>query len=219
MARVGVVLSGCGFLDGAEVHEAVLSLYFLDRAGVEIACFAPDVEQLHVVDHLSGEATKETRNVLVESARIARGRVRPLAEATIDDLDGLVIPGGFGAAKNLSSFAVDGPQAKVDGELVRLVTEAFEANKPICAICIAPAVLAAALAVSGKSAELTIGTDPGTAQAIEALGSTHVSCAVDQAAVDETHKIVTTPAYMLGEGPADVGAGIEKAIATLLRWI
>jgi enhancing lycopene biosynthesis protein 2 len=219
MAKAAVVLSGCGFMDGAEVQESVLTLYSLDRAGIEAACFAPNRPQMHVVDHLTGKPTEEQRNVLVESARIARGRIGDLAQAKMSDFDALVIPGGFGVAKNLSDFAIKGPEATVDPELIRLVQEAVESKKPIVAICIAPAVLAAALSEIDGSAKVTIGNDAGTAQAIEALGSSHETCPVDQAVVDEEHRVVSTPAYMLGPGPKGVGAGIEAAINKLASWL
>lgn len=217
--RVGVILSGCGYLDGAEIQEAVLSLYFLDRAGAEIHCFAPDRDQMHVVNHLTGDETPETRNVLVESARIARGEIRDLSQAKMSELDALVVPGGFGVAKNLSEFASKGPDADVDPEVVRLVGEAVKAGKPIVAICISPAILAAALARNGYSATLTIGSDPATAAAIEKLGSSHASCPVTQCVADEERRILTTPAYMLGPGPKGVGAGIEQAIGKLMDWL
>ena len=219
--KIAVVLSGCGYLDGAEITEAVLSLYFLDRAGAEVQCFAPDRDQMHVVDHASGEAAEgETRNVLRESARIARGQVEPLADARMADFDGLVIPGGFGAAKNLSTFATQGTSCDVDTDLVRLIDEALEARKPIAAVCIAPAVVAAALAkLDRKGARVTIGTDEGTAEAIQSLGSAHQNCQVTEVAVDSTNRIVTAPAFMFETGRARVGEGIEKAIGQLMTWL
>lgn len=218
--RVGVVLAGCGFLDGAEITEAVLTLYFLERAGLEPRCFAPDRPQMHVVDHRTGEPTGETRNVLVESARIARGKVEPLDRARMDELDALVLPGGYGVAKNLSDFAVRGPEADIDPDLVRLVGEALSRGKPIAAICISPAILAAALRRLGiGGARLTIGDDADTAAALTAHGARHEACPVDRAVVDERLRIVSAPAYMLGPGPRDVGAGIEQAIATLAGWL
>jgi enhancing lycopene biosynthesis protein 2 len=218
-AKVAVVLSGCGYLDGAEIQESVFTLYFLDRSGIEFSCFAPDKPQMHVVNHLTGDPTDEVRNVLVESARIARGDVQDIAQARMGDFDALVLPGGFGVAKNLSEFATKGPDASLDADLVRLVKEAVETKKPVVAICISPAVLAAALKQVGASAKLTIGNDAGTAQAIASMGSQHQDCPVDQAVVDEANKIISTPAYMLGPSPKGVGAGIEAAIAKLVSWL
>ncbi len=219
MAKVAVVLSGCGYLDGAEVQESVFTLLFLDRAGAQVECFAPDKEQMHVVDHRSGDATAEKRNVLAESARIARGEIQDIKAASMSDFDALVMPGGYGVAKNLSDFAVKGPDAEIDPELVRLIGEAVSGGKPIVAICISPAILAAALKKVGANATLTIGNDEGTAGAIQALGSRHQACPVDQAVVDEQHKVISTPAYMLGPGPKGVAAGIERSIDTLMGWL
>jgi enhancing lycopene biosynthesis protein 2 len=219
MAKVAVILSGCGYLDGAEIQESVFTLYFLDLAGAEVQCFAPNREQMHVVDHLAGEPTGESRNVLVESARITRGAVKDLAELNMGDFDALVMPGGFGVAKNLSEFATKGPEARIDEQLVRVVGEAHRAKKPIGAICISPAILAAALKQNDASATLTIGNDEGTAGAIGALGSTHQDCPVDEAVFDADNKIASTPAYMLGPGPKGVAAGIQKTVAQVLAWV
>lgn len=219
MAKVAVVLSGCGFLDGAEIQESVFTLYFLDLAGAEVRCFAPDRDQMHVVDHLAGQPTEETRNVLVESARIARGAVEELGALKMEEFDALLLPGGFGVAKNLSDFASKGADATIDEDLVRVVGEAHSAGKPIGAICISPAILAAALKKVGSSATLTIGDDEGTASAVEALGSKHQACAVTEAVFDAEHKIASTPAYMLGPGPTGVAAGIQKTVDQILAWI
>ena len=210
MPRIGVLLSGCGVFDGSEIHEAVLTLLALDRAGAEMVCMAPDADQLHVINHVTQEVTGETRNVLVESARIARGEIRNLKDVRAEDLDGLIIPGGFGAAKNLSDFAVKGPEASVHPEVQRLLKEIADAGKPIGAICIAPATLTKAL--SERRPEVTIGTDTGTAAAIESMGGVHRICTVDQIHVDERNRLVTTPAYMLGPGIKDVAEGIEKLV-------
>ena len=220
MPRIGVILAGCGFLDGSEIHEAVLTLYHLDRHGAGVACFAPDRDQLHVVDHGTGDPINEVRNVRAEAARIARGPVDDLAEASADALDALVIPGGFGVAKNLSDFALKGPECDVNPDLVRLVGEVVTARKPVVAICIAPAILAATLKRHGISgATLTIGDDADTAGAIHALGQSHQVCAVEEISVDEANRIVCTPAYMLGPGPAGVSEGIGRAIDQLMAWL
>jgi enhancing lycopene biosynthesis protein 2 len=215
MPKVGVLLSGCGVFDGSEIHEAVFTLLALDRAGAEIVYMAPNVDQAHVINHLTQEVTDEKRNVLVESARIARGNIKDVAEVKASDLDALTIPGGFGAAKNLSDFAFKGAEATVHPEVQRLITEMAEAGKPIGAICIAPATLTRALA--GRRPEVTIGTDAGTASAIEAMGGSHHSCSVDMIHVDENNRVVSTPAYMLGPGPKDVAAGIEKLVAKIIE--
>lgn len=218
MTRVGVLLSGCGFLDGAEIHESVLTLLALDRADAEIVCMAPDAPQREVIDHLSGQPTAERRNVLVESARIARGRIRALASVRADELDAIVLPGGFGAAKNLCDFAVTGEHAAAHPEVARLLREMLAAKKPIGAICIAPAVLAAVLRDAGVGgASLTIGTDAGTAAALEAMGVRHVPCPVEESRTDEARGIVSTPAYMLAGRIREAAEGIEALVAEVLR--
>jgi enhancing lycopene biosynthesis protein 2 len=212
--RVGVILSGCGVFDGTEIHEAVLTLLALDRAGAEYVCAAPDMEQLHVLNHMTQEEMDEKRNVLIESARIARGDITNLSSLKADAIDALIIPGGFGAAKNLSNFAVKGPEATVHPEVTRILKEMLDAAKPIGAICIAPATLTRAL--SDVSPEVTIGTDTGTAAGIESMGGRHIACAVDEIHVDSVNKIVTTPAYMLGPGIKDVATGIEKLVQKII---
>jgi enhancing lycopene biosynthesis protein 2 len=217
MKKVGVVLAGCGVFDGAEIHESVLTLLALEKAGVEAVCMAPDKEQLHVINHLTGEVADETRNVLVESARIARGNVRDLAGVSAEELDALVLPGGFGAAKNLSKFAVEGPGSEVDPGLKKLVEDMNAAGKPIGFICISPAVGAQILGSTGV--EVTIGTDADTAAAVEATGAKHVSCGVTEIHVDGERKVISTPAYMLGQNILEVSEGIGKLVETLVEWI
>ncbi len=211
---IGVLLSGCGVFDGAEIHEAVLTLLFLDRAGAKIRCMAPDVDQLHVINHLTQQETDERRNVLVESARIARGDIQNLADVQAADLDALIIPGGFGAAKNLSNFAVAGPESHVHPEVQRLLNAMLDASKPVGALCIAPATLVRAAA--DRKPRVTIGTDVGTAAAIGTMGGVHINCSVSEVCVDETNRIVTTPAYMLGPGIADVADGIESLVQRVI---
>ena len=212
--RVGVILSGCGVFDGTEIHEAVLTLLFLDRAGAEIVCAAPDADQLHVLNHLTNEEMDERRNVLVESARIARGNIVDLKELAADRIDALILPGGFGAAKNLSDFALKGPGATVHPDVERILREMHAAAKPIGALCIAPATVAKALNDIGP--EVTIGEDIGTAAAIESMGAKHHPCKVDEIHIDARNKIVTTPAYMLGPGIKDVADGIENLVRQVL---
>lgn len=215
--KVGVLLSGCGVFDGSEIHEAVLTLLALDRAGAETVCMAPDMDQLEVINHLTQERTKEKRNVLVESARIARGKIKNLKDVKASDLDALIMPGGMGAAKNLSTFAIQGADAQVNPEVKRLLNEMVSAAKPIGAICIAPATLTKAL--SDKKPQVTIGNDLNTAQTIEKMGGGHKNCSVDMIHVDENNNIVTTPAYMLGPGIKDIAVGIEKLVNKVVSMI
>ncbi|BAI80896.1 sigma cross-reacting protein 27A [Deferribacter desulfuricans SSM1] len=220
MAKVCVVLSGCGVYDGSEIHEAVLTMYFLDKYGAELLIAAPNKEQLHVVNHLTGEvAERESRNVLVESARIARGNIKDLKDVSADDFDALIFPGGFGAAKNLTTFAIDGVDCQIDPEVKRIVRETIEAKKPLAAICIAPVLVAKALEGTGIKTKITIGTDENVASAIENLGANHISCPVKEAVVDEENKIITTPAYMLGQRISEVAEGIEKTVKKLLDFV
>ncbi len=217
MKTIGVVLSGCGVFDGAEIHESVITLLALDRSGAKAVCFAPNTEQMHVVDHLSGEATAENRNVLVESARIARGEISDLATAKAEELDGLIIPGGFGAAKNLCDFAVAGSEAKPHPEVARIVVEMMRASKPVAAVCIAPALIAAICRDAGIECSVTIGADADTAGAIEAMGASHAECPVSEFCVDEANKLITSPAYMLAGSISEAAEGIERTVEELLR--
>lgn len=215
--KIGVLLSGCGVFDGSEIHEAVLTMLFLDQAGAEIICMAPDIPQVHVIDHITQKKMNESRNVLVESARIARGEIKKLSDVQADDLDGLIIPGGFGSAKNLSDFAFKGPGGEVNPDVKRLIDDMVTANKPIGALCIAPATVA--MALKDKSPELTIGSDEQTIGALQALGVKHTVCAVDEIAVDNNNKIVSTPAYMLGPDISHVAIGIEKLVKQVLSMV
>lgn len=216
--RVGVILSGCGHRDGAEIRESVLTLLALDRAGAAVRCFAPDLPQRQVFDHYHGKVVPgETRNVLVEAARIARGKIEDLAAARADDLDAVLLPGGYGAALNLSDFALVGPQATVLPGVASLLRAMHAAKKPIGAICIAPAVVAKAL--GAHHPRLTIGDDPGTAAAVEACGATHEACPVDAFVVDREQRIVTTPAYMYDASLKGVAAGIERAVEAVLALV
>ncbi|MCX6639207.1 MAG: isoprenoid biosynthesis glyoxalase ElbB [bacterium] len=216
--RIGVILSGCGYLDGAEIHEAVVTLLALDRAGADVKIMAPNKSQLDTLHHITGSKTGEVRNVLTEAARIARGKIDDIADVKADDLDGLIIPGGYGAAKNLVDFAVKGSDCTIHPEVDRLINDLFKAKKPIGVMCIAPAVLARALKNQNVSVKLTIGNDKDTAKALEAMGAKHVDCRVEDIVVDEAHKIVSTPAYMLGPWIKDVAAGIEKLVGKVMEW-
>lgn len=214
--RVGMVLAGCGVMDGSEIHEAVCAMLAIDRAGAEIVCVAPNKDQKDVVNHVSGTPVGEKRNVLTESARIARGKVRDIASIRAADLDAIVLPGGYGAAKNLCTFAFDGPACVVDPDVRRLLREMHDAGKPIGALCIAPAAVAA---VFGKDLhpELTIGTDEGTAKSLEKMGAKHVKTPVSDIVVDRKNKIVTNACYMLATRISEVAAGAEKVVKAVLE--
>ena len=218
MANVGVLLSGCGVFDGAEIHESVLTLLALDQAGATALCCAPNIDA-PVIDHMTQEPTGQTRNVLTESARIARGQIRDVATVKADELDALILPGGFGAAKNLSNFAEKGPDCTVQPDVERLVGDCLAQRKPVGAICIAPATLARIAGKHGVKAVVTIGNDACTAAAIEKTGCTHETRPVTEIMVDANHKIVSTPAYMLGPGPAQVNEGIRKLVDRILAMI
>lgn len=213
--KIGILLSGCGVYDGTEIHEAVITMLALDRKGAQIICMAPDIDQFHVMNHLAGEATDEKRNVLVESARIARGNIKNIKHVQAADIDALIMPGGFGAAKNLSNFAIKGKDADIHPEVKRIIRDLVDAGKPVGALCISPAVLARI--VADKHPEVTIGNDLGTAESITAMGGTHKACTVDTIHVDRANKLVTTPAYMLGPGIKDVAVGIEKLVDEILK--
>lgn len=220
MAKVGVVLSGCGVYDGSEIHEAVITLLALDRSGAEAICMAPDIEQMHVVNHLKGEPSAgETRNVLVESARIARGNIRDIATVSAADIDALIFPGGFGAAKNLCDFAVKGADCTVNPDVARLIKEIIAAKKPLGAVCIAPAVVARVLGNEDLTHQLTIGSDADTAAAMNSMGATHIDCPCNSFVIDKDNKIVSSPAYMLAGGIAEAAEGIEKTVKALLDMI
>jgi enhancing lycopene biosynthesis protein 2 len=212
--KVAVVLSGCGVYDGAEINEAVLTLLCLEQQGATYECFAPDIEQMHVINHLTGEPVAgETRNVLVEAARIARGNIRDITQAKAGDFDALLVPGGFGAAKNLSNFAVAGAAMEVQPDFLALARSFHGSGKPIGLICIAPVMSAA---ICGEGARCTIGNDADTAAAITAMGGAHLQCPVSEARVDVAHKLVTTPAYMLAGKVSEAYAGISACVKEVL---
>ncbi len=216
MPKIGVVLSGCGFMDGAEIHEATLTLLYLDQAGADILCMAPDLDAIEVVDHARKEPTGEIRNVFSESGRIARGDLLDLATVRAENLDGLIFPGGFGAAKNLCDWAKNGPACTVHPDVERLIREMYDAGKPQGFICIAPVLAARILGEHGV--RLTVGKDEATASAIGKTGAVHQSCEVDEVAVDMNARVVSTPAYMLGPSIAPVAKGVRKLVQQVLEW-
>lgn len=212
--KVAVILSGCGVYDGAEIHESVISLLRLDQRGAQVQCFAPDIDQHHVLNHLTGEPMQPARNVLVESARIARGKVLDVRGLKAQDFDALIVPGGFGAAKNLSDFAIRGSDCEVQADVLAAAQSFARANKPIGLICIAPAL---AGRIFGEGVKATIGNDAETAASLEKMGIVHLECSVDNIAEDEQRKLVTTPAYMLANSIAEAAAGINKLVDRVLE--
>ena len=212
--KVAVILSGCGVYDGAEIHESVLALLRLSQRGAEVQCFAPDIPQHHVINHLTGQESAESRNVLVEAARIARGKIRDVRELQAADYDALVIPGGFGAAKNLSDFAFHGASCAVQPDVLAAARGFAAAHKPVGLICIAPALAAR---IYGAGVQCTIGNDPDTAAKLVDMGAEHIDCAVDDVVVDAQRKLVTTPAYMLAKSLAEAAGGINKLVDRVLE--
>ncbi|WP_431688646.1 isoprenoid biosynthesis glyoxalase ElbB [Hahella sp. NBU794] len=216
MANIAVVLSGCGYLDGAEIYESVITLLALDSNDAKYQCFAPDINLVQVVNHISGEPVPEaSRNALLESARLARGDIKELSELNPDEFDALIFPGGFGAAKNLSTFAVDGVDMKILPQVERVAKAFAEAGKPAGYVCIAPTMIPH---IYGAGVKCTIGDNRDVAGAIESMGGQHVNCAVDDVVVDEERKVVSTPAYMLAGRISEAATGIEKLVRQILTW-
>lgn len=211
--KVAVVLSGCGVFDGAEIYESTLTLLRLDQKQASVTCFAPDIEQMHVIDHRTGETMAESRNVLTEASRINRGSVHPMSEANADDFDAIIVPGGFGVAKNLSDFAVEGAECSVLPEFAELLQSFRDQKKPIGMICIAPALLPKIL---GSGVSCTIGHDAATAGQIDHMGGVHISCDVDNVVIDHEHKVVSTPAYMEAQRISQAAEGIFKLVDKVL---
>ncbi|MFG0380285.1 isoprenoid biosynthesis glyoxalase ElbB [Pseudomonas sp. zbq_18] len=213
--RVAVILSGCGVYDGAEIHESVITLLRLDQRGAQVQCFAPNIAQMHVINHLTGEEMPESRNVLTEAARIARGDVADVRELQVDKFDALILPGGFGVAKNLSSFAVEGAGCSVQPDVLAATQAFVQAGKPIGLICIAPAL---AVKIFGEGVSCTLGAeDDPAAEALVAMGGQHVECTVEDIVEDEARKLVSTPAYMLAQSIAEAASGINKLVDRVLE--
>jgi enhancing lycopene biosynthesis protein 2 len=213
MQKFAVVLSGNGVFDGAEIHEATLTLYAIVKKGASYEIFAPDIPQHHVINHITGEEMDETRNVLIESARIARGKIRALSEFSGKDFDGLIIPGGYGAAKNLSSYAFDRVDCKVNPDVENAIREMISLGKPVGALCISPVILAKVLG----DVELTIGQDADTAEAVQKMGATHIKTSHGEVVVDKKYKVVTSPCYMLDANIAQVGEGALNVVGAMLK--
>lgn len=227
MKKIGVILSGCGVYDGSEIHEAVFTLLSIDEYGAEAVCFAPDMEQHHVINHLTGEEMPEKRNVLVEAARIARGDIQPLSRFNASELDGLVIPGGFGAAKNLTTWAFSGPDGEIHPEVKAAIVAMVAAGKPVAGLCMGPTVIAKALENSDIKAVLTVGStsapSPYDIAAISAgmekAGAIAEQHTVSEIAVDQEYKIITAPCYMMEASISQVRDNIRQAVDKLFDFL
>nr|MDC2854499.1 isoprenoid biosynthesis glyoxalase ElbB [Ningiella sp. W23] len=212
MKNVAVILAGCGVFDGSEINEVVLTLLHIEKNNAQYQCFAPDIAQHHTLNHITGEEMAEPRNVLVESARITRGNIKSLTELDVTQFDALIIPGGFGVAKNLSDFAINGTNAKVNDEILSACKAFAKANKATGYMCIAPALLPFIY----NKPQITIGNDSDTADVLTSLGAEHIECKVDDIVIDKNNKLVTTPAYMLAQSIMDADVGIEKLVSNVL---
>jgi len=215
MKKIAVILSGCGVYDGSEIHEAVMTLLAIDKLGASYEIFAPDINQYHVINHLTGEVMNETRNVLIESARIARGKIKPLKDYKASNYDGLVLPGGFGAAKNLSNYAFKQSQMTVIPELEKAILDTYKEGKPIGALCIAPVIVAKII----NKVTVTIGSDDNTAAHILSMGAFHKNANKVDVVVDTENKIVTSPCYMLASSIKDIATGAENTIRAMLEMM
>ena len=213
MKKVAVILSGCGVFDGAEIHESVLTLLAIERNGATWHCFAPNINQHHVLNHITGEEMAETRNVLVESARISRGKIDDVAHLKAQDFDALIIPGGFGAAKNLSNFALKGAACELNIDVAKACRSFAKAGKPVAYLCIAPHLIPK---IYESGVEGTIGNDKETAAAFNKMGGQHVNCPVDDFVYDQEHNVLSTPAYMLAENISQAASGIDRLVTKLI---
>lgn len=209
MKKIAIILSGCGVFDGSEIQEAVLTMLHISKAGASYQCFAPDMEQMHVLNHITGEEIDQIRNVLVEASRICRGDIKPIYDFSPENFDAVILPGGFGAAKNLSNFAIKGAECSVEASTLKALKAFAESGKPAGYICIAPVMIPL---IYGKHVRCTIGNDKDTAEHIEKMGGIHVNCAVGDIVIDTDRKLVSTPAYMLAKSIVDADAGIKKLV-------
>lgn len=215
MVKIAFVLAGCGFRDGSEIHEATCALLVADQQGCQYRCFALDREQYCVTNHLTGEVMQEKRNVLVEAARIARGNIANIQELRAQDYDVVFFVGGNGAAQNNFSYAYEGEDYRVDAEISRVAQEFYQTHKPICAVCIAPLILAKTL----TGVDLTLGTDAKVAQLVEANGNHFVNTNSGEICVDRVHRIITAPCYMLAKSIKTIYQEVEQMFTAALSLL
>ncbi|EGQ9712849.1 isoprenoid biosynthesis glyoxalase ElbB [Vibrio alginolyticus] len=214
MKKVAVILSGSGVYDGSEIHEAVLALYAIEKAGATWHCFAPNIDQLHVINHLTGDEMDETRNVLIESARIARGNIGDVAKLNVDEYDALLLPGGFGAAKNLTDFAVSGAECSINTHVAQACRAFANSKKPAGYLCISPVIIPM---IYEQGVKGTVGNDEAVSIAFNQMGGEHTTCPVEDIVFDEKHLVLSTPAYMLAENISQAASGIEKLVSKLIK--
>ena len=219
MPQIGVLRAGCGAQDGSEIHESVITLLALDRAGVDVRIMAPDMDQFHVVNHFNGDTIGSSRNILVEASRIARGNIVPVGTVNGDDLDALIFPGGTGMAKNLFDYSMTGPNCTVFSDVERLARVIFEAGKPLGAICIAPVMVAKILQNMGRKGKVTGGCNEQINADIQTMGIEAEQAGAEDIVVDEKNKIVSTPAYVEANSIMEAAEGIEKLVSKVLEMI
>lgn len=214
--KVAVILSGCGVYDGAEINEVVLTLLALEDNHMSYQCFAPDIAQHHVINHITGATMPEKRNILIEAARIVRGNIKPIIECEHHEFSAVIVPGGFGVAKNLSTFAFHGAELTIDPQVSNILNQFKKAAKPAGYICIAPTLLPH---IYGTGVILTIGNDAETIAAVEKMGAIHRLATVNEIVIDHTNKVVTTPAYMLANSITEAKIGIDKLVSKINKMI
>lgn len=226
-ANVAVLLAGCGVYDGSEIHETVLTLLALVEAGASYQCIAPDKVQYHTINHLNGEIEPTNRNVLQEAARIARGDIQAIGKVNLNEFDALLIPGGFGAAKNLNQWAIAGPEGKIDPEVKALILHFVEAQKPVGAMCMGPTVVAQALAGTSFQAKLTVGsTEAASPYDIAGISAGMAGLGVEvemklktEITIDAKLKIVSSPCYMMEADILDVRTNTKQLVSAVLEMI
>lgn len=225
--KIGVLLSGSGVYDGSEIHETTLALLAIAQHGGEAVCLAPDVDQHHVINHITGEEMNESRNVLIESARIARGNIQAVSATAVNELDALVIPGGFGTAKNHTKWAFEGPEGEINSAVKSLITQVVSAQKPLVGLCMAPTTIAKALEGTDIHASLTVGTQSqpspyeieAISQGMEKVGAKAEMKSVQEILVDSENRIITAPCYMMEASIVDVHNNIQQAIKALFEYL
>lgn len=227
MKNIAVILSGCGVYDGSEIHESVFTLFSIDVLKGKYQCFAPNILQHHVLNHVNGEEMNENRNVMIEAARIARGNIMDVSIYDPENFDALVIPGGFGAAKNLTKWAFQGPDGEINENIKDAILQTIKANKPIVGLCMGPTVIAKALEGTGISAKLTVGSSteksPYDIAAIsggmEKIGAQAEMKSIREFSYDVENKIITAPCYMLEGSISEVQRNIHQTIEKLFEII